>query len=84
MQLREFTGIKAVVGGWSERHEALLELPEGTSGLSAPYAEWSIGVENIFRFLKVEAVRSVAAPGLFVPDREGPVWGLRMGFAVEL
>ena len=84
MQLREFTGIKAVVGGWSSRHEALLELPEGTSGLSAPYAEWSIGVENIFRFLKVEAVRAVAAPGLYVPDREGPVWGLRMGFAVEL
>ena len=84
MRLREFTGVKAIAGGWSPRHENLLALPEGTQGLAAPYAEWSVGIENLFRFMKVEAVRTIAAPGLYVPDREGPAWGLRLGFSVEL
>jgi hypothetical protein len=62
----------------------LLALPEGTQGLAAPYAEWSVGIENLFRFMKVEAVRTIAAPGLYVPDRDGPAWGVRLGFSVEL
>ncbi len=77
---REVASAKAVVGGWDTRHESLLALPEGTSGLAKPVVEVSVGIENVFRFLRFDVVRRLDVPS----DPERPVWGVRMGFSVEI
>lgn len=38
------------------RHESLLELPDETQGLNGHYLEYGVGIENIFKFIRVEGV----------------------------
>jgi hypothetical protein len=76
---REVASVQGVYGTWDDRHEVLLELPESTSGLNGVYWEVSAGVENIFQFLRIDAVRRM-------DGAENPalgIWGWRMGFSAE-
>jgi len=52
--LREVVGVKGVIGSWDSRHETIIALPEGTTGLDRGYAEAVFGIENIFRFLRID------------------------------
>ena len=77
--LREVAGVKSIVGSWDAKHEGLVALRDGTNGISAPYTECSLGIENIFRFLRIDAV--------WRTDREfgtADSWGIRIGFAAEI
>ena len=57
LKWRELAGIKCLVGDISEsRHNALM-LPEGMSSLNGkPYLEMNLGIENIFRLLRVDGI----------------------------
>ena len=55
--------MRGIAGGWDTKHEELGALPEGTSGLSAPYFEVNAGIENIFHFLRFDAVWRSAPTG---------------------
>ena len=76
---REVVGVQGVVGSWSDRHEALLELPETTTGLDGTYWEVNAGIENIFNFLRVDAVRRMDG----AVDPTLGTWGWRIGFSAE-
>ena len=63
LKWREVFTFKAVIGtledknnGSLENSEAILRFPEGMSSVSKPYFEAGVGVENIFRLLRVDAV----------------------------
>ena len=77
---REVASAKAIWGGWDQRHESLLALPESTSGLGTPVVEVSLGIENVFRLLRFDVVRRLDTP----LDPTRPIWGVRMGFSVEI
>lgn len=78
--LREVVGVKAMYGGLDGRHARMLDLPDGVGGPSRPYVELNAGIDNIFRFFRVDAVwRAVG------DNRTGaPRWGLRAQFAIKL
>ena len=79
LELREVLGAKGIIGGWDTRHEALLELPEGTTGLNGAYSECSVGLENIFGFLRVDGVWRTDLPLADPASR-----GIRFGFSVGI
>lgn len=56
LKLREVASAKAVAGRLSDVNRAELQLPDGMFELREPFAEASIGVENIFRILRFDAV----------------------------
>ena len=57
-----------------------MDMPNTTSGLDGWYAEGVIGVENLFKFLRVDVHRRLT------PSREGmrEPWGVRVGLGLEL
>ena len=78
LELREVVGVKGITGSWDPKHEALLELPEGTTGLNGPYSECSVGLENIFGFFRVDGVWRTDLP-LAEPASRGIRFGFSLG-----
>jgi hypothetical protein len=57
LQWREVASGKLLVGSLSDKNNGQeMDFPYGLSGLSKPYAEAGVGIENIFKLLRVEAV----------------------------
>lgn len=56
LKWREVVSAKAVIGDFDPNNEKLLLLPDETFTLSQPFMEGAIGVENIFKFLRVDAL----------------------------
>ena len=56
LKWRELAWAKGVVGSISSDNQSYAVLPAGTSSLNKPYFETGVGIENIFRFLRVDAV----------------------------
>lgn len=55
LKWREVATLKAVYGSLSDKHLEVMDLPEFTRSLrEKPYAEASVGVENIFKFVRVD------------------------------
>ncbi|MFN3875663.1 MAG: DUF5686 family protein, partial [Flavobacteriales bacterium] len=61
LKWREVAGAKAVVGALDPKHRRAMELLPFTFDLSGgPFAEVSVGVENILKMLRVDMVRRLA------------------------
>jgi hypothetical protein len=56
LKWRELAWVKGVVGTISPQNLSFNVLPAGTSDLRKPYFEAGVGVENIFRFIRVDGV----------------------------
>lgn len=64
-RLREIVGFNIIYGGLSAKNNpnvgdnvGLFVLPQGTKPLGdTPYMEYSIGIENIFRFIRIDFIR---------------------------
>lgn len=57
LNLREVISFKGFVGGLDERHRSLLDFPlRLADGNTQPYGELGFGVENLFRFFRVDVV----------------------------
>ncbi len=54
--LREVLSAKALYGSLRQEHNNILTLPEGLGSLNEPYVELGAGIENIFKFFRVEAI----------------------------
>jgi hypothetical protein len=56
-QIREVIGFQGVYGSLSDRHNSQMLLPSFSSNLkSKPYMEATAGLENIFKFLRIDCV----------------------------
>ena len=56
LKWREVANIKGVIGRFDESNLNEMILPDDIYTLSKPFMEGSIGVENIFKFLRVDAL----------------------------
>jgi hypothetical protein len=56
LKLREVTGLKILGGDLSERIPGSIMFPENLDVLSKPYMEASAGIENLFKFIRIDAV----------------------------
>ena len=78
--LREVIGVKGVTGSWDPRHETIIALPEGTTGLNGGYAEASVGIENIFQFIRIDYHFRLTESAEGMRQNHG----IRVGVTVEL
>ena len=56
MKLREVFNAKMVVGRYNDKHNSEMLLPWYSNEFSHPYYEVSVGLENIFKVLRVDAI----------------------------
>lgn len=78
--LREVIGFKAMLGSLSDRHLAMLDLPNKVSSVGGGYIEFNIGVDNILRFFRVDALYRLTHKKF----DDAPTWGLRAQFNLKL
>lgn len=55
-QLREVISARAVVGSMSENTKKEMILPQGMKELTDPYLECSVGLENIFKVVRIDYI----------------------------
>lgn len=56
LKWREVASFRAVAGNLNDRHRRELIFPSNIFELHKPYAEGSIGVENIFKLIRIDAM----------------------------
>jgi hypothetical protein len=57
LKWREVVGMRTLWGSYDEEKHNSLLLPGNMKGLgNQPYTEFSVGLENIFKFLRVDGV----------------------------
>ncbi|MDQ3047158.1 MAG: DUF5686 and carboxypeptidase regulatory-like domain-containing protein [Bacteroidota bacterium] len=56
-QLREVVSARGVIGSLSDKNKKEMILPDGMKDVTKPYVECSVGLENIFKLLRIEYVR---------------------------
>ncbi|MCK4288117.1 MAG: carboxypeptidase-like regulatory domain-containing protein [Bacteroidales bacterium] len=56
LKWREVAYIKGVIGTLSEKNEKYSKFPSITYSLDKPYYEAGVGIENIFRVLRIDAI----------------------------
>jgi hypothetical protein len=92
LQLREYVSFKAIYGGVRQendpnRNPNLLPFPVNSQGVQTtytfgrlPYAEGSIGLGNIFKFLRIDLVKRFN----YLDHPDVPSYGIRAKIRVEL
>jgi hypothetical protein len=53
-KLREVVSARGVIGDLHTRNKQEMLLPDGMSDVRKPYVEYSVGIENIFKILRVD------------------------------
>jgi hypothetical protein len=56
LQFREVVGTKILYGRLSDKNKDVMLFPEGLNGMSVPYYEASVGIENIFKVIRIDAM----------------------------
>lgn len=56
LKWREVVSAKSLIGRVSEKNLNAMRFPDGMRQLSKPYGEASIGIENIFRLFRIDAM----------------------------
>ena len=56
LKWREVISAKGLIGDLSSKHESIMDFPEDLYSLNEPYMEASVGIENIFKIFRVDAM----------------------------
>jgi len=56
LKWREVVSAKGLIGDLSNRHQSIMDFPEGLYQVNDPYLEASVGIENIFKIFRVDAM----------------------------
>lgn len=56
LKWREVVSAKGVIGNLSDKHQNIIDFPDGLYELNDPYAEASIGIENILKLIRIDAM----------------------------
>lgn len=79
LKWREVVSAKGVIGNFSPANEEQLVLPENTFTLSKPFAEAAIGIENIFKFFRMDLLYRLS----YLDNPNIVRFGLRAKFQVD-
>jgi hypothetical protein len=80
LNLRELITFKLLAGGRDNKHDSILNIPEGMRTVQPSYLEFGAGVANIFRIFSLQAVwrnHDTNHPGI---RRFGIMTGIRLQF----
>ncbi|MFO7843407.1 MAG: DUF5686 family protein [Bacteroidales bacterium] len=56
LKWREVVSGKALIGELSNRHEEIMDFPQGLYQVNDPYFEAGVGIENIFKIFRIDAL----------------------------
>ena len=56
LKLREVVSAKGLIGDLSNRHKSVMDFPAGLYHVNDPYFEASVGIENILKIFRVDAM----------------------------
>jgi hypothetical protein len=56
LKLREVATIRGVIGSVSDKHREVMLFPRGLTDVGTPYFESSLGVENILKIVRIDAM----------------------------
>jgi hypothetical protein len=76
-KLREVVSVRGVMGDLRTRNKQEMILPEGMSDVRKPYVEYSAGIENIFKVLRVDYIWRGTH---FSPTSKTDNWGIKARF----
>jgi hypothetical protein len=81
LKWREIIGVNGIYGAFDESNTSELVLPDRTFTFAdgIPFAEAYVGVENIFRFFRVDAVWRLT----YLNNPNAPKFGLLLGFDIQ-
>jgi len=78
LKWREVITFHSAFGNFDNKHTQELDLIEGMFILKAPYMEASIGIENIFKFLRIDLIKRIN----YLENPNAIDWGIRAMFDV--
>ena len=70
---------RGVIGNLSASHQEIVVLPEGLTALKEPYVEVGAGVENIFKFIRIDFLWRLTNI-----DADTQTWGINFAFQPRL
>ncbi|GAB5539045.1 MAG: hypothetical protein Salg2KO_11480 [Salibacteraceae bacterium] len=79
LKWREVATLRSAVGGLSNRHKAQLEFPANLYDLNRPYFEAGVGVENILKIFRVDALWRLS----YLNNPNVVPFGVRLTFQIE-
>ena len=79
LKWREVATFRGAVGGLSNKHKAELEFPKNLYDLNKPYFEAGVGVENILKIFRVDALWRLS----YLNNPNVVPFGVRLTFQIE-
>jgi len=79
LKWREVATFRGAVGGLSNSHKAELELPKNLYDLNKPYFEAGVGIENILKIFRVDALWRLS----YLNNPNVVPFGVRLTFQIE-
>lgn len=79
LKWREVASVRAAMGGLSDRHRDEMVFPEGLYQLNKPYAEAGIGIENILKIFRVDALWRLT----YLDNPDVVPFGVRLTFQID-
>jgi hypothetical protein len=81
LKWREVATFKGVIGSLSARNQNVYQLPDGMFNLAGkPYMEAGVGIENIFKFLRIDALWRLTQ----LNNPQIPKFGIRASIQIGL
>lgn len=86
LKIRTVYGAKVVMGSFSQNNRGSILLPAFSQSFGKnPYAEVSVGIENLFKFIRIDAVwRATYRNSIGLGGIPTPNFGVRVMFATAL
>ena len=78
LKWREVVSAKGVIGDLSNRHQSVMDFPEGLHKINKPYVEASVGIENILKIVRVDAMWRLS----HLDNDDIQKFGLRIGLQI--
>jgi hypothetical protein len=79
LKWREVATLRSAIGGLSDRHRTQLEFPANLYDLNRPYFEAGVGVENILKIFRVDALWRLS----YLNNPNVVPFGVRLTFQIE-
>ncbi|HAW21100.1 MAG TPA: hypothetical protein DCX14_13040 [Flavobacteriales bacterium] len=79
LKWREVATMRSAIGGLSNKHKAELQFPANLYDLNKPYFEAGVGVENILKIFRVDAIWRLS----YLSNPNVVPFGVRLTFQIE-
>ena len=77
---REVVTVRGLMGSLDPSNQNVMTFPEGLTWMTKPYAEAGVGIENIFKFIRIDCIWRLA----YLDHPNIQKFGIRAGLRFNL